>query len=192
MRARARGEPSRVPLARAQPRAQLVLSVDGAIVTGHRIPVLRLIAQGDDRRAPELANLGPDLLGPNVDDEEALRRLRALSSRAIGDALLVQRAMAGIGNVFKSEVLFLERIDPRTPLAKIDDVRLRAVIRRARELLAANLGRGPRTTRRAPGSRVWVYGRGGEPCLVCGAPIVRLLQGAPPGRSTYACPACQR
>lgn len=178
----------------APPRGEpdMRLAVDGAAVVGQRLPVLRLLTASEERRAPDLAGLGPDLTASGWDEPEAIARLRALPDRAIAEALLVQRAVAGIGNVYKSEVCFLERVDPRTRLSELDDAELQALLRRASALLRANVGDGPRVTRRSlGGSRLWVYGRGGRACLRCGAPIVRFLQGAPPGRSTYACPTCQ-
>ncbi|HEY8430108.1 MAG TPA: zinc finger domain-containing protein, partial [Sandaracinaceae bacterium] len=94
--------------------------------------------------------------------------------------------------VYKSEVLFLEGIHPCVRVSELDDDRLRSILRRARTLLRANLGPGPRTTRRAlRGPRLWVYERGDRPCLRCGDAIVRFVQGPPPGRSTYFCASCQ-
>jgi endonuclease-8 len=213
MLGRVRIEPARLAASRAAYRAaagrararggsagpQLVLEVDGVVVTGRRLPVLRLLAPGAERRAPELSRLGPDLLSDAFDEREAVARLRAAGARglAIAEALLVQRALAGIGNVYKSEALFLERLDPRTPVARLDDAALLSVVRRARALLRANAGgSAPRRTRASlAGPRLWVYGRAGAPCLACGAPIERLrerpgVRSAP--RSTYRCPSCQR
>jgi endonuclease-8 len=176
---------------------QLRLDVEGAVVVGDRIPVLRLLRPGADLRAPELARLGPDLLAPELDAAECARRLRALGARPIGEALLVQRALAGIGNIYKSETLFLEKVDPRTPVAALDDARLLGLVTRASRLMKANLGNGARVTRasaagrRGGGARFWVYGRAGRACFTCAATIARIMQGAPPGRSTYHCPTCQ-
>jgi endonuclease-8 len=104
-----------------------------------------------------------------------------------------QRAVAGIGNVFKSEALFLERIDPRTLVSALDDERLRAILRRAKKLLAANVKGGPRITRNSlVGPKSWVYGRARKACFGCKGPIAVIHQGAPPGRSTYFCPRCQQ
>lgn len=177
---------------RAPARAQLRLQVPGAVVTGRRIPVLRVLSGDAERRAPDLASLGPDLLADHFEEAEAVRRLRALGPREIGDALLAQRAVAGIGNVYKSEVLFLERVDPRATVATLSDDQLRALLARSRSLLQKNLGPGARRTRGAlAGARLWVYGRRGRPCLVCGTPVASFRQGAAPGRTTYHCPLCQ-
>lgn len=173
-------------------RPQLRIAVDGGAIVGSRIPVLRLLSTEERARAPELARLGPDLASPAFDVDEGLRLLRKEGGREIGDALLLQRVVAGIGNVFKSEVLFLEKIDPRTKVAALHDDELRALLLRASALIRANVRPGPRVTRRAlAGPRLWVYGRAGEPCLRCKTAIVRTRQGPPPGRSTYHCPSCQ-
>lgn len=175
-------------------RPQLVLDVAGASIRGSRIPVLRLLRAGGEERATDLRSLGPDLLAPDFDEEDALARLRALEKRAVGDAIMQQRALAGIGNVYKSEVLFLERIDPRALVGTLDDDALRRIIRRARSLLLANvkLRGGPRVTRNSlAGPRSWVYGRARKACFVCKGPITTLQQGAPPGRTTYFCARCQ-
>lgn len=202
MLGRVRIEPARLAASKAALRAragarpatpQLRVEAGGWVVTGARIPVLRLLA-GDaaERRAPELARLGPDLLGDAWDEDEAVRRLRAMPSREIGDALLVQRALAGIGNVYKSEALFLESVAPRTLVRDLDDAALRRVVRRARALLLRNRTAARRATRGGlSGPRLWVYGRRAQPCLRCGAAVEVLRQGAPPGRSTYHCPRCQ-
>jgi endonuclease VIII len=171
---------------------QLRLQVGSTVVVGDRIPVLRLLRRGAAQRAPELSRLGPDLLGAEVDIEACVTRLRALGRRPIGEALLEQRAVAGIGNIYKSETLFLEAVAPTALVSELDDATLRALVGRARALLAANLGDGPRITRSAlQGSRFWVYGRSGKPCFRCRGPIERIARGAPPGRSTYACSRCQ-
>jgi endonuclease-8 len=173
----------------------LRIVVDGGSVVGRRLPTLRLLSAVQAARVPDLAGLGPDLVRAGWDEDEALKRLRALpKEREVADALLVQRVIAGIGNVYKSEVLFLEKIDPRTPVARLSDEVLVAVLRRASDLLKKNLGNGPRTTRATlGGARLWVYGRGGRPCFRCQTAIVRFVQGPGPeaGRSTYYCPVCQ-
>lgn len=171
---------------------QLRLDVEGAVVVGDRIPVLRLLRAGAEARVPNLVALGPDLLSADLDEDECVLRLRALGERPIGEALLLQRALAGIGNIYKSETLFLEKVDPTAPVAALDEATLRALVRRARALLLANVGDRPRITRNAlAGPKFWVYGRGGRTCFRCGSAIERIRQGAPPGRSTYSCRGCQ-
>jgi endonuclease-8 len=121
-----------------------------------------------------------------------VRRLRADPRRSLGEALLDQRSVAGIGNVYKSEVCFIERMDPWAPVGSFDDAALAAVLRRARELLRANVSGGQRVTTGVarPGDSVWVYGRSGRPCRRCGTPIRGRRQGAQ-ARLTYWCPRCQ-
>lgn len=150
------------------------------------------------RRHPRVARLGPDLLAEPPDIDTAVRRARQRSyvHREIGDLLLDQRVAAGIGNVYKSEVLFECGVDPRTPVGGLDDAALRAVFEKAAQLMRLNLLTRRRThvpLRRRPtpsSQRLWVYGRAGRPCLDCGTPIRRFLQGDA-ARSTYFCPTCQ-
>ena len=172
---------------------QLRLDVEGAVVVGDRIPVLRLLRAGAEQRAPDLRGLGPDLVAAVFEESECVARLRALGpKRPIGEALIVQRALAGIGNIYKSETLFLEHVDPSAPVAALDDATLHSLVSRASTLLKANLGAGPRITRSSlSGSRFWVYGRRGRACFRCGGTIEMMRQGAPPGRSTYHCRGCQ-
>jgi endonuclease-8 len=171
---------------------QLRMDVEGAVVVGDRIPVLRLLRAGAEERAPDLRGLGPDLLAAQVDVDECIVRLRALGKRPIGEALMLQRALAGIGNIYKSETLFLERVNPSAPVSSLDEGTLRALVLRASELLRQNLGDGPRVTRPGlAGPRFWAYGRQGRTCLRCTGTIERMQQGAPPGRSTYHCRGCQ-
>jgi endonuclease-8 len=114
----------------------------------------------------------------------------------IGPALLDQRAMAGVGNVYKSEVLFLERLSPFAAVRNVPADVLRRLVERSRELLLANRATFRRTTTSgatlAAGSRLWVYGRNGRPCFRCRTRIEARLQGSDLPRRTFWCPACQR
>jgi len=126
--------------------------------------------------------------------------VRAHASDAIGDALLNQRVMAGIGNVLKSEILFVARVNPFTPVARLSDTEINRVIDVSRELIKSNVldrsqtlhpSAGRRTTRSMdPGANLWVYSRGGKPCRRCGA-IVRSKKAGLEPRLTYWCPICQ-
>jgi endonuclease-8 len=187
-----------------------VLRVPGATAVCYRAPVVRLLRPGAVAVDRRLAALGPDLLDPNVDLEEALRRLRARDAQPFGVALLDQQAVAGLGNVYKSELLFMQRLDPFAPVAACSDEELRALLALAVRVMVRNVGERPdrapieagaaprlgqrtRTTRAAGlggGGPVHVYGRAGRPCLACGAAI-RLGRQGPQRRSTYYCPACQ-
>ena len=150
---------------------------------------------------PVVAMLGPDLLG-DFDSTEALARVRRAGSRAMHEVLLDQRVMAGIGNVYKSELLFLSAIHPDMPAPAVDDARWREIMTLAQSLLRANVaessptgivtyrGRRRTTGRINPSDRLWVYGRGGKPCRKCGTRIAFRKDGDA-ARVTYWCPHCQ-
>ena len=113
--------------------------------------------------------------------------------RPIGEVVMDQRVIAGIGNVYKSELLFIQRIDPWRPASTLDLAERTALMQQTLTLMIPNLrpGAGMRTTRASLGGpRQWVYGRSGEACMVCGTSIAMRRQGAA-GRSTYYCPKCQ-
>lgn len=180
-------------------RARLVLEVPGAVVVCFDAPVVELLEQRAEAFHPSLGRLGPDLLAPDFDPDEVVRRLRdpARAGLTIAEALLDQRALAGIGNVYKSELLWIERVSPFVAVAQTDDPTLRRLVAGARRLLLANSGpaRGPErvTTggdRGAPGP-LYVYGRTGRPCRRCRAPIASIRQGTDLPRTTYWCPTCQ-
>ena len=149
-------------------------------------------------RHARLSRLGPDLLADPVDLDAVVERALdpAHGAREVADVLLDQRIASGVGNVYKSEVLFVERIHPRTTMAALDAGSVRRVYERAAELLRKNLRTRRRTTvptRRRPypnSPRLWVYERTGEPCLDCGTPIRRFTQGDM-ARGTWYCPTCQ-
>jgi endonuclease-8 len=121
-----------------------------------------------------------------------VRRLRELDGEQLGNALLDQRAVAGIGNVVKSEVAFIERMDPWAPVGAFEDAELRGALATARRLLQANVGGGRRVTTASArrGQELWVYGRAGRPCRRCGTLLERRPQGEL-ARLTYWCPRCQ-
>ena len=141
-----------------------------------------------------LQRLGPDLLAAELDLVALPARVRELLEPAtpFADILLDQRPACGIGNAYKSELLFLARRHPLTPLALLGDEELCRVYALARELLARNLGGGPRVTRFANdgAGRHWVYRRQGQACFNCGTAIRRALLGRDQ-RSSYWCPSCQ-
>lgn len=171
--------------------ARVVLSTADFVTVCFSAPVVDLLAKGGVERHDHLQGLGPDLLKEEFDPVEARRRLRERGDRALGEAVMTQAAVAGIGNVYKSEVLFLLRLDPFAPVSAYDDATLDRVMEKARTLMKQNLQGYPRTTRTAlAGPRVWAYGRNGEPCLECGTLIKVRRQGLA-GRTTYYCPACQ-
>jgi endonuclease-8 len=182
-----------------QSRARLVLEVPGAVAVCFDAPVVELLEQRAETLHEPLGGLGPDLLAPGFDGEEAVRRLHdpARAATTIGEALLDQRALAGIGNVYRSEVLWIERVLPFMAVADVDDATLERLVATARRLLVANAsaGRGfERVTtagdRGAPGP-LYVYRRTGRPCRRCRTPIASTQLGRELPRTVYWCPACQ-
>ncbi len=165
-----------------------LLETEAWIAVGFRLPVLELFETA--REDEVLGHLGPDPLGPDWDPAEALRRLTADPQRSIGEALLDQRVIAGLGNVWRCELCFLRGIHPSTPVGRVSRPD-RA--RRAGEaaLRGQPHDRQPGHHRRpAPGRTHCVYGRGGPPCRRCRTPI-QVRQPREPERVTYWCPACQ-
>ena len=182
------GEAWRLPAA----RATCWLETADAVAVCFDCADVELLTDAEVDRHARLTALGPDLLGATFDLDEAVRRLRADPQRALGEALLDQRAVAGIGNVYKSEVCFIERLDPWAPVGSFGDAALAALLRRSRELLRANVRGGRRVTTGVarPGRSVWVYGRSGRPCRRCGT-LVRGRRQGEQARMTYWCPRCQ-
>ena len=167
-----------------------VLDTDRWTAVGSRLGILEIWPTA--REPDHLGHLGPDVLGPDWDPADAIRRLTAEPSREIGDAIVDQRVMAGPGNVYRSEVCFLRGVDPRAPVGEVRDPS--AMVALMKRLMEANRNRYERVTtgNTRAGQRVWVYGRGGEPCRRCGTSIVRITQGHDPDeRVVYLCPSCQ-
>ena len=152
---------------------------------------LRWLGPGLEKELPALAGLGPDVMAPEFDAAAARRRLRDRGAMTIGAALLDQTALAGIGNVYRAETLFLCRLDPFTPVAALDDPTLTRVIDTARRLMRSNLSTASRQTTGSRATPYWVYRRSGRPCRRCATAIQMRRHGDPP-RSVYWCPTCQR
>lgn len=174
---------------RSERGAVAVLETDTWIAVCFDAPLVELAAAGVE---PELVRkLGPDLLDPSADLDEAVARLRRWSELPIGEAIMRQSLVAGIGNVYKSETLFLVHVDPFAQVGALGDDVIRAILVEARRLMKQSLAGNTRVTRRRfGGSRLWVYGRSGKPCFECGTPI-RMRRQGDAGRSTYFCPRCQ-
>ncbi|MFF4747481.1 DNA-formamidopyrimidine glycosylase family protein [Streptomyces chengbuensis] len=170
---------------------------------GYRLPVLELLRTRDEDKA--VGHLGPDLLGPDWDPDAAVRNLLADPSRPVGEALLDQRNLAGIGNVYKSELAFLARVTPWLPIGELPPGVPERLVATAQRLLELNKETFERRTtpsgsagsrggdeRRSPlrpgEQRLFVYGRRGHPCLRCGTAIRRAGQD---DRVSYWCPGCQ-
>jgi endonuclease-8 len=190
------GEPWRRPAG----RAVLVMEVEGAVAVCFDAPVVVLFEARAEGIHPALARLGPDLLGAAFDATEAVRRFRE-PNRAevtIGEALMDQRIVAGIGNIYRSEALFAERVDPFRLVASVDEATLERLVTTARRMLRAGAGREAATDRAATGrgratggGPAWVYGRAGRPCRRCGTLVRSRRLGSDLPRAVYWCPACQ-
>jgi endonuclease VIII len=146
-------------------------------------PTLRVLSRDQLRRDPVLSRLGPDILAPDFELEAMAASLRSAADRTVGDALLDQHLVAGIGNIFKSEACFAAQVDPWRAVADLPDEELDGVLSCARRLMQESVARGHP-------SRA-VYRRAGQPCPRCGAAILSQGQGDA-NRTTYWCRRCQR
>lgn len=170
-----------------------ILATADHTAVGYRLPVLELVRTRDEDEV--VGHLGPDLLGPDWDPGTALRNLLADPARPLGEALLDQRNLAGIGNVYKCELCFLARVTPWLPMGDLPVPTATWLVGAAGQLLEANRDNPARTTTGPATSgrgrfreRLFVYGRAHRPCLRCGTPIRRADQD---DRPTYWCPRCQ-
>jgi endonuclease-8 len=168
--------------------ARVVLHTEAHEAVGFSV-LLDLVPTDEEDRL--VGHLGPDLLGPDWDEAEAVRRIEQSPDVPIGTALLDQRNLAGIGNVYRAELCFIAGVDPHTPVAEVPD--LRRMVARAHALLVAHRDRFERITTgdRRPGRRLWVYRRRG-PCLRCDTAI-EVDDLGPEGqeRTVWWCPHCQ-
>jgi endonuclease VIII len=170
--------------------ARVVLDTGDKVGVGFQLGVVELVLREHEERV--VGHLGPDLLGLDWDEHEAVRRLTADPSRPLGEALLDQRNLAGIGTIYRTELCFLSGYDPRSPVGVVADP-LR-MVRLAHQLLVQNR-RQPQiatTGDKRRGRSLWVYGKPGEPCLRCRTPIAYAELGeAGRKRAAYWCPSCQ-
>jgi len=171
-------------------QARAIVTVPDAVAVGFDLGVLEVFPASEE--ADRMAYLGPDLLGPDWDATEAVERIASRPDLPVAVALGEQRNLAGLGNVYVNEACFVRGIRPDRPVGTVDVPPLVDV---ARRMIVANRDRIARTTtgndRR--GERLWVYGRGGEPCRRCGTPIEhgRLGRNDVELRDTWWCPNCQ-
>jgi endonuclease-8 len=170
--------------------ARVVLRTDGWTAVGFALGIVEVLAR--DAEHTVVGHLGPDLLGPDWDEEGALRRLLADPSRPVADAIMDQRNMAGVGNLYKNELCFLAGVHPALPVGDVPD--LPRLVRRAKSALEANKNRVEQTltgdTRR--GRQTWVYRRDKQACRRCGTRIVvDMKRPESQERATYWCPGCQ-
>jgi endonuclease-8 len=164
-------------------QAWIALAVNGAEAVNFGGSTMRIAREAQLRRDPRLARLGPDLLADDFDARDAVRSLRSAGPQAeLGEALLEQSLVAGIGNIFKSEGCFEARIDPNRPLGSLSDEELGDLLSSTRDLMlqAVDIGRQPGR----------IYHAAGRPCPRCGTTVVSRAQGDS-ARTTYWCPGCQ-
>jgi endonuclease-8 len=175
--------------------ARCILGTEASTAVGFSLGLLEIVPA--DQEDSILGYLGPDLLGPDWDAELALQRLLARPERAVGVALLDQRNLAGIGNVFRSELCFLVGIHPELPIGQVPD--LPRLVALSKRLLEANKARTNRSTTGGPArgdAAMWVYGRAGRPCRRCGTTVRHDTSADPDAptqqpRDIYYCPHCQ-
>ncbi len=182
------GPGKRLP-SRFDVEVRLVLQTDGPTAYALRVPVLELLPTSDEARV--VGHLGPDVLAEDFDEDEAVRRLSADPDRPLVEALLDQKNLAGIGNLWAVETCYLRGHSPWTPVREVD---LPAAVRLARRMMQHSLEHPGQVTtgdtRR--GQTHWVYGRAERPCRRCGTPVVfRDATGTPYARETWWCPSCQ-
>jgi endonuclease-8 len=179
---------------------RVLIATRDAVAVGFNVPIAELLSGRELSQHPQLRALGPDLLDKAFDVEDAFKRLREKAGDPIADALLNQRVLSGIGNVFKSEILFIAGVEPFVRVSALNDATVRAILDIAVKQLRANVAPRSRTLAPAHGRRttgslhpskgLWVYGRGGQPCRKCGA-IIQAKKTGPDARLTYWCPECQ-
>lgn len=173
---------------------RIVLETDAWVAVAFNVPVAELHDSRSLERQDDLRNIGPDLLAEDFDLDEARRRIRARGDSEIADVLLNQRVVSGIGNEYKSEVLFMARVSPFARVDELSDEQLDRILKTARKVMLANVAkRSPAritTFRLDPRTKQYVYSRGRKPCLRCGTTIQYAKQG-PDARGTYWCPKCQ-
>lgn len=191
--------PAGAPWRRPARDARIVIRTADAVAVGFNVPVAEFLTARQLERHPQLRRLGSDLLADAFDARSVAALMRGRRT-PIADVLLDQKVLAGIGNVFKSEILFLAGVNPFVAASDLDDERLQAIVGIAREQLRANVlpqsrtlspAFGRRTTRSLdPNEKLWVYGRGGKPCRRCGTTIQSRASGLD-ARLTFWCPICQ-
>lgn len=181
------GEPWRLP----EREVRIVLETHDAVAVNFSAPVIELLEERALAVYAPIAGLGPDLLDDDFDADEAYRRFRApeRATLTIGDVIMDQKVMAGVGNIWKNETLFRCGINPWRQVGDLDDEAIRGVIQTAQHLLRASVGK-PNTFNLNRRPTMYAYMRGGQPCRRC----YTRLQSGPQGvdiRHTAWCPKCQ-
>jgi endonuclease-8 len=179
---------------RGRTHMRVAIYTEQFVAVGFNVPVAEFYTAATLARHPAVSRLGPDVLADDFDEQAAMAQLRSRPDLEIGTALLSQSLLAGLGNVFKSEVCFASRVHPFRIVATLSIEELAALIKNARKMMRANVAGSAamrNTTGRAnPDERLWVYGRRGEPCRICGTAIVSEKQRVE-ARVTFWCPRCQ-
>ena len=188
-----------------QPRTNMRIVIENSdfVTVGFRVPVAEMHTAQSLMRDRRIPNPAMDVLSPEFNAEEAIRRVAVLGNEEIADVLLHQEVLAGVGNVFKSEICFVTGLNPFCRVSALTQEQVRAAIAAAQKLVGANVlvdsgdtivtygGRQRRTTHESdPSASLWVYGRNGEPCRKCGERVRRRIQG-PDARVTFWCQRCQ-
>ncbi len=182
---------------------RIVIENKSYVAVGFNVPVAEMHTAQSLERDRRIPDPDIDVLSASFDSNAAARRLLAHSYEEVGDVLLHQKVLAGVGNVFKSEICFLTGVNPFCRVASLSDAKIASLIATAQKLVAANVledsgdtvvtfrGRHRRTTHQSdPAESLWVYGRKGDPCRRCGEPIRMRIQG-PDARVTFWCQLCQ-
>lgn len=173
---------------------RILLETDAWVAVAFSVPVAEFHDGRSLARQEDLLRIGPDFLGETFDFDEAKRRIRERRDEEIADVLLNQRVVAGIGNEYKSELLFMSRVSPFARVSEVSDDQLDAILRTSRKVMLANVNKrsAARITNFSldPAQKQYVYGRGGKPCRRCGTRIEYAKQGKDV-RGTYWCPKCQ-
>ena len=175
---------------------RIVISTDIFVAVGFSIPVAEFLTDSALARQDDLLKIGPECSRRSLTWRMQRKGFAPAQEMEIADALLNQHLVAGIGNVFKSEILFVSEVNPFVLVEKIDDITLQRILSNARKLMGVNVAKENRQTGRFttgrlnPQEKLWVYSRGGSPCLRCGTAIEYRKQGKD-ARGTYWCPRCQ-
>jgi endonuclease-8 len=187
---------------RSRTQMRVALYTNDFVAVAFGVPIAEFHTAGTLERHRSVQKLGPDVLAPDFDEDEAIRQLRTRPDLEIGVAVLRQRLIAGIGNVFKSEVCFASRVNPFRLVGSLSTAELQALMNNARRFLHSNgletsgdsivtySGLRRTTNSSNPSERLWVYHRGGEPCRRCRTTILSRKQGED-ARTTFWCPSCQ-
>ncbi|HEY0564863.1 MAG TPA: DNA-formamidopyrimidine glycosylase family protein, partial [Terriglobales bacterium] len=187
---------------RSASQMRIVLETNDFVAVGFSVPVAEFHDSHSLARREGFSSLGQDVLSPEFDEGAAKAALLARPETEVGVALLTQSLLAGIGNVFKSEICFACHVHPARNISSLTEGELQCLVRTARKQLASNVtpaagdaivtytGMRRTTGRSDPAARVWVYGRRGDPCRRCGTAIEAFKQ-QPGARTTFFCPKCQ-